>query len=170
MKLTNATRESFIDSVMKGIPVVNKFDIDDTMMKIRGKVEAALPKDILEFATKYPNLIKREKRLRFEILNSCGRWNVNTVNVIDHESCVPIGVTDYVILQKRNLDEQIERKVIRQRISDVTYSCTTLAKLKVALPELESYMPAEREVVKNLPIATGGLITDLLNIGLKVPK
>jgi hypothetical protein len=75
-----------------------------------------------------------------------------------------------VYVKERYDIEQGERATIRQRISDVTYSCTTLAKLKVALPELESYMPAELEVVKSLPIATGGLITDLLNIGLKVPK
>lgn len=173
MKLTNALRESFIDSVMNGIPIVNKYNKDDTMQEIRLAIEAQLPEDILEFAIKYPNLVKREKYFSFtelKYVNKDGWINTPSFYTIDHDDVKHIDIYKWVYAKQLHDIEQQDRANIRKRISDVTYSCTTLAKLKVALPELESYMPAEREVVKNLPIATGGLISDLLNVGLKVPK
>jgi len=173
MKLTNTMRESFIDSVMNGIPVVNKYNTDDTMQEIRLAIESQLPKDILQFANKYPNLIIRKKYFTFvelRYVRNDGTKATPYFYTIDHDDAKRIDILKWVYAKERYDIEQAERATIRQRISDVTYSCTTLAKLKAALPELESYMPAEREVVKNLPIATGGLITDLLNVGLKVPK
>lgn len=160
MKLTKAIREKFVDDVLAGIPVKHHFNIYDAMLEIRVLVEDKLPDDVKTFAKHHPNLIKREKRLRFESLIS-NRWGDTCVDVVQHCNCKVLPVTDYVILQKLNIEEQEEREKLRNRLLEISASCSTLTKLKVALPELESYMPVE-EVKRNLPIASGTVITDLL--------
>lgn len=169
MKLTKAIREQFVSDVLAGIPVKHHFNINDAMLEIRTLVEDKLPDDVKAFIKNHPNLIKREKRLRFESLIS-NRWGDTSVYVVDHDDCKVLPVTEYVILQKLNLDEIEERNVLSKRLLEISASCSTLAKLKVALPELESYMPVKQEVKRNLPIASGTVITDLLQLGLKIPK
>ena len=172
MKLTKAIREEFVDDVMNGIPVKYHFDFADAKSEIINAIEAQLPSDLLKVVREYPNLFLRNKRIELALLgykNGYGHYLNHAVYVIDHPNCKMINIDKHIDQNDKFETEQDERDALRKRLLEIANSCTTLAKLKVALPELESYMPNE-EVKRNLPVASGTVITDLLQLGLKIPK
>lgn len=172
MKLTKFMREQFVDDVMGGIPVEHRFDIEDAKSEIRSAIEMKLPVDLYRISREYPNLFTRSKSVyltQFKYTNHYGYESELSVRVIDHENCAEIDVRPWVFKKELADAELNERDVLRKRLTEIANACTTLAKLKVALPELESYMPVE-EVKRNLPVASGTVITDLLQLGLKIPK
>lgn len=172
MKLTKAMREEFVASVMSGIPIEHHYNSDDAESEIIKAVEMQLPNDMLNFVKNYPDLVLRNKRMEFKDLKY-RNWRdqvcYTSIYVIDHESCKPIDVSQWIEKQQKHDAEKQRRAELQRRLSEITKACTTLAKLKVALPELESYMPTE-VVKRDLPIASGTVITDLMQLGLKVPK
>lgn len=176
-RLTNEMRKSFVQDVLAGIPIKNKYNKDEAKMEIRQHIESALPKAIQDFISIYPNLVKREKHIDLEGLEYkyTDRWGARrtayvNVYVVDHESIQKPNIKKWIDRKNAHDKEMDERKNLEIRLMDIASSCTTLAKLKDALPELESYMPKEKESVKALPISTGGLVTDMIKKGLKVPK
>lgn len=176
MKLTKSMRDEFVDNVMAGIPVQHKFNNGEARLEIARAIEKQLPADVQEFAAKYPDLIKRCEYITLTGLEydqfdgKRTRMIRPLANVIDHPDAKPIDLTQWIERKRMCDEEQDRRKELRSRITQIAASCGTLAKLRDALPELESYMPAEQIAAKNLPIAAGGVVTDLLNAGLKVPK
>lgn len=172
MKLTKTMREKFVDGVLAGVPIKNHFNINDAKSEIINAIEKQLPDEIFKVVKNHPQVIQRTKRYKLDALsylNSDGYIRTPEIYTINHESCQMVDVTAWVELKKLADAEQEERKTLRDRLLELSASCSTLAKLKVALPELESYMPVE-EVKRNLPIASGTVITDLLQLGLKIPK
>lgn len=172
MKLTKSMREQFVDDVMRGIPVEHHFSIEDAKSEIRSAIEMKLPVALYRTLKEYPNLFRRDKIInltQFKYTNRYGRESELSVWVIEHDACTEIDVTAWVNLNKLHEEEQNKRNEISKRLYEIVNSCSTLAKLKIALPELETYMPTE-EVKRDLPVASGTVITDLLQLGLKVPK
>lgn len=172
MRLTNTMREKFLDDVMNGIPFKNYFNIDDAKSEIIKEIESKLPQDLLLTVKNYPNLICRQKRIEFEnfkYVRPNGWERILTVGVVDHENCVPIDINKWKEAYKLYVIEKDERDELSKRLCEIIWSCTTVAKLKLALPELESYMPKE-PILNQVPIAAGSVITDLLQLGLKIPK
>lgn len=177
MNLTNKLRAEFVNDVMKSIPLVNYYNTADAMQEIRIETESRLPAEILTFSKNYPNLLERSLQitvveLRYEQTDYRGIVNTRRpyFNTVDHPvNLLPIDYTKWIDKKKRYDDEQHSRLLLSDRLNQIASSCSTLAKLKVAFPELESYMPLE-VVKKNLPTASGSIVTDLLNVGLKIPK
>lgn len=177
MNLTNKLRSEFVNDVMKSIPLIHYYNMADAMQEIRIETENRLPSDILTFSKNHPNLLERNlqitvRELSYEFVNH--RGNSDTRNpyfkTVDHPvNKLPIDYSKWVDKKKRYDDEQNSRLVLADRLNQIASSCSTLAKLKAAFPELESYMPVE-VVKKNLPVASGSIVTDLLNVGLKIPK
>lgn len=173
MKLTKAIREKFVHDVLVGIPVKHHFNMQDAKSEIINAIEKQLPDEIFKVVKNHQQVIQRTKWYKLDALsylNSDGYKRTPEIYTINHESCQMVDVTAWVELKKLADAEQEERKTLRDRLLEISASCSTLAKLKVALPELESYMPVEQEVKRNLPIASGTIITDLLQHGLKIPK
>lgn len=173
MKLTKAMREKFVDDVLAGIPIQHGYDLSEAKEQIRALYESQLPSDILTFAKKYPNLIKRDKYFNLKALAYLSKDRYErqpSVWVIDYENYIEADLSQWVKFKHLADAELEERKSLRNRLLEIANACTTLAKLKVALPELESYMPVEQEVKRNLPVASGTVITDLLQLGLKIAK
>lgn len=172
MKLTNTMRKQFVDDVLAGIPVKHHFDMRDAKSEIINAIEAKLPSEILKVVKENPQIIIRSKRFKLDelsYLNSDGFKRTPEIYTVQHESCKMIDFTAWVNLKELADIEQEERKVLHARLLEISNSCSTLTKLKVALPELESYMPAE-VVKRDLPVASGTVVTDLLQLGLKIPK
>lgn len=164
-RLTNLMRDTFIEQVMNGIPVQHPFNIDDVKQKVRILIESKLPQDIKTFSKNYPNLVKREKSFYLS-----DKLRGRSVYVIDHDSCTLPDLKEFE-KQKEMHDSEIGRRnEIRNQLYSVTYACTTVEKLKLALPELESYMPKAND--RQLPIAvpTDVVVANLMQAGLKVPK
>lgn len=178
MRLTNMHREEFVEDVMAGIPVEHKYNQHDAEIEIARAIEKQLPADVQAFAKKHPNLIQRTHQikleaLKFERYDSFYKKKVTVtphVLVINHPDTKLIDLTPWSERKRLFDEEQDRRNELRSRISQIAASCNTLKQLKEALPELESYMPEEELAKRNLPIAAGGVITDLLRAGLKVPK
>lgn len=172
MKLTKAIREQFVNDVLAGIPTKHFFNMQDAKSEIINAIEKQLPDEIFKVVKNHPQVIQRTKRYKLDALsylNSDGYIRTPEIYTINHESCQMVDVTAWVELKKLADAEQDERALLGTRLREISASCSTLAKLKAALPELESYMPVE-EVKRNLPIASGTVITDLLQLGLKIPK
>ena len=177
MRLSNAIREDFVESVMSGIPVLHKYSKSEAVREIVAAMEEQLPDDIKKFAKCHPNLIKRErnwslKELKYDWISEgkYARSDYPYAYTIDHESVERIDTTKWVDLKKAADKEKEERKELEERLKQITNSCNSLKQLKEALPEFESYMPEEAETVRNLPVAAGSIVTDLLAAGLKIPK
>lgn len=168
MILTKAHRADFLDAVMAGVPIKHPFDISLAKREIRIAIENQLSRDVRYFTERYPDLVKREKYISLDPLKS-GRY-LASIHVIDRPEASKIDLAPWVKAQDLAEAEQEERGALRARLAEIAASCSTLAKLKAALPELESYMPKELKTNKNLPVAAGSVVTDLLAVGLKVPK
>jgi len=167
-RLTNVMRDTFIEQVINGIPVKHPFDLQDVKEQILKRVESNLPVDIKSFAKKYPYLIKRNKNIYLPECLTGGRYR--TITTIDHESCKMIDCSEFELQLKNHENENEARAKVRGELYSVAYACTTVEKLKLALPELESYMPKAND--RQLPIAvpTDVVVENLMRAGLKVPK
>lgn len=176
MRLSKQIINDFVDEVMAAIPRKNKYNKNDAEEQIRHAVEAQMPEEILAFAKKFPNLVRRDKYMSIEPLtyfwtasNGNSRKSTPSIRTFDHEAAKMVDVREWVKQKEAYEKEEEERKQKRSRLLEVASSCSTLKQLEAALPALKSYMPAER-VEKKLPVAAGGLVSDLLASGLKVPK
>jgi hypothetical protein len=172
MKLSKTIREKFVSDVLAGIPIKHHFNMQDAKSEIINGIEEQLPLGLLQTVKTYPQVIQRHKYYKLDTLyyiNSDGYKRTPEIYVVNHASCEMIDLSKWLLQKKLAESEHEERKVLQKRLTEITASCTTLAKLKLALPELESYMPVE-EVKRNLPIASGTVITDLIQFGLKIPK
>ena len=174
MNLNNKLRTDFVDAVLAGIPVVNYYNRENAKQEIRKEIEKQMPADIQAFAKKYPDLIERNKNIRLDLLayeDARGGRHFPYIRTVDHSSAELIPLDKWVALKTASDKEQAEREreTLHDRLTQIASACTTLAKLKEAMPELISYMPEEVEK-RNLPITTGGLVTELLAAGLSIPK
>lgn len=176
MQLTKAIREDFLDEVMEAIPRKHQYNKDDALQEIRKAIEAQLPREIIDFANAYPHLVRRENYIEVEALNyeyESDRGYLRTatpsVRTFRHDLAKLVDVTHWAMLKEAYDAEEYERKQYRSRLAEIVAACKTLKQLEEALPELKSYMP-EEPVKRNLPIAAGTIVTDLLKAGLKVPK
>lgn len=176
MNLTKALREEFVDAVMNGIARHHHFELGDAKKAIAKAIEDQLPEDLKAVVAKYPDLFKRDKYIALHELDYIrtdekGRSRSVYVYlyVIDHDDAKPVDLSRWVELKKLADDEEYQRRELRSRITQIAAACTTLKKLKEALPELESYMPAEVEK-RDLPVAAGTVVTDLMAAGLRIPK
>lgn len=169
-RLSNLMRDTFIEQVMSGVPVLHPFNIDDVKEKIAKLIEARLPEDIKAFDKKHPGLLMRSKSLYLPESLSTGRRNCYYVNVVNHEACEMVDCSGFE-LQKRNHDTEVsQRAEMRSQLYSIAYACNTVEKLKLALPELESYMPKAND--RHLPVATPTdvVVANLMGAGLKIPK
>lgn len=176
MQLTKAIRDDFLDEVMEAIPRKNHYRREDALEEIRKAVEEQLPREIIDFSKAYPQLTRRDNCIEIEALTfdyECDRGflrkSTPAIRTFKHELAKLVDVTPWAKLKEAYDAEEYERKQYRSRLGEIVGACRTLKQLEEALPELKSYMPAEPEK-RNLPVAAGTIVTDLLKAGLKVPK
>jgi hypothetical protein len=170
MKLTKAQRTDFVKAVMADLPrtamkarraAINKFK-DDCLNR--------LPSDVLKVYKKYPKMFNAEQ---FQLQGFGVLWNEREISP-DSSNWVYVPVIDTGKLplepdystQKPYKDECWAAHKLELRINDVVSQCMTLSDLKFAFPEFEKYMPkVQEEVVRNLPVAAGGLVADICKFG-----
>lgn len=179
MRLTKLDKKNFVDSVLAGMPIVNKWDSFEAKMDIQRAYDAMLPPEIQVVIKKYPDIIQRDAHKEYKELVEKGEWTksewnkhfiVRLVRIDGVYDDAKVDISKWVALYDAWSKEFEVRNDFRKRLSDIVNSCNTLNALKAALPELESYMPNESSAVTNLPVAAGGLVKDMLSSGLKVPK
>lgn len=167
-RLTNSMRDVFIDQVMAGIPVNNPFNFEDVKEQILKRVEDNLPVDIKTFIKKYPYLIRRNKSLYLPESLTGGRYRA--ITTVDHDSCQMVDCSEFESQLKNHEIEKESRNKVRSELYSVVYACTTVEKLKIALPELESYMPKKNDRQLPISVPTDVVVSNLMQAGLKVPK
>lgn len=186
MRLTNAIRESFVDSVIRAVPVTASYDGFDAAVKLCKLVESRYaPALVLEFSSKHGELLKRNKVIYCEELNEVSVTGIRTrcfsFYVVD---ALPFDIeqllaedVEYQALVKSLASDKVNQVAEKEKLSDmrarlraVTMSCTTTEKLALALPELTHFIPKEVTPTAQLPVSTDGIAGDLFKAGLTIPK
>lgn len=175
MRLTNDFRRTFVAAVMDSIPRKHRFDSDAIKDELRQASEAGLPQEVRLFAKKYPNLIQRTRLVWLDgvpegLARSVARIP-RSIYVLDHEDVTTPDVSGILARASAYVEEEAFRRELSTRLQEIAASCTTLKALQDALPELVGFMPAEQPgMKKQLPVAAGGLVSELVSAGLAIPK
>lgn len=184
MRLTNAMRNDFVQQVMNAIPwksvLHSKKDSD---MFVEHFESNALPEDVNAFRKKHRHLLAYTHCVRIPDYDRNALTGKNTkrldiylpnCNTVDQylESEKFKSFVEYMqsLRNEYNLEVQ-ERETVKTRLQDAVAECTTLEKLKLLLPDLESYFPVyEKPQPKFLPVAADTLASSLIKMGLPIPK
>lgn len=164
MKLTKSDREAFVRAVIDDVPTVDYQEQAETL--VRSVALSTFPEDLRPMVTKYPDYFEDHyvwlpgqlQNRYFKIDKSCAYelFKGKFPEIWKQLSALA-----------KQLEEQNERvRTLRQQLSGVIESCSTLKQAKERLPEFEKYLPQERNgvAVANLP-AISNLVTDLMAAG-----
>ena len=172
MRLTNFIRDSFIRAAMDDVPKVNYTEQAE-------KIAREFLKE--EFKRVFPNIDMTGEALTW--LEKCSVKMPNNLTNI-YAACPsyeyiqskgPEVWKQLVELGKLNDEQYAKRSELKSRLHGVAYACTTSKQLLEALPEFESYLPAEEaKAAKNLP-ALANVLSDFVKAGWpknqpKMPK
>ena len=170
MRLTNDKRRAFVNAVIADVP---KVDYKEQIRKLL--LDAAvemLPEPIRK--------IWDNPELRHYLGSNyiyCFNVGVGVAypRNIERESDFSIGVLDAVDnldTLDTNQNEKIEE--LKTKLTSLVNGCSTLKQLKLAVPELEKYMPADNQLSlshtnRSLPVVTN-VMADLAKAGWKETK
>lgn len=168
MRLTNDKRRAFVNAVIADVP---KVDYKEQIRKLL--LDAAvemLPEPIRK--------IWDNPELRHYLGSNyiyCFNVGVAYPRNIQCESDFPIGTIHALDKLKVKADEQVEKiEELKTKLTSLVNGCSTLKQLKLAVPELEKYMPADNQLSlshtnRSLPVVTN-VIADLVKAGWKETK
>jgi|GEM_PF-4087395 len=164
MRLTAKHKSDFVKAVMSSVPTPATKARADAISDFTKVLERRLPPSILKLSKQYPNVFRR-------VSGYCPELGEHVYHIsMDPTAPLPEAKgADTVMMNYRKELENLRN--LRVRLRDLTVACTTLAQLSAALPELTAYMPkdvAKEPKLKNLPVAAGGVVADLLKAGLPV--
>ena len=160
MRLTKHHKEAFVNAVMQDVPMV---DYDEQAEKlITDEARNDMPQPVRDV---FDNKDLR-KYLQYSYHSTLGY--LRSVHVYQHEGWQ---VNEQATAKLRKLSElkneqNHKRRQLKEKLSGVINSCTTLKQAQDLLPKFIKYLPAESETAgtKNLPAITG-LVTDLTELG-----
>ena len=171
MRLTKEIRIDFVTAVMAGIPRKFTYTRQNAEDESRRISLAAAPEVVKQCFKEAPYYLS--------FVSNCSRKDPDPEHDRKYLTLVCLAGQNFKdldfngIAEKRakHIAETHERLELVKRLEDVANSCLTLKELRAALPDLVSYMPEEKVVNKrSLPTVSRGLIDDLKQNGLKVPK
>lgn len=165
MKLTNYTRDAFIDSVMNDVPKI------DYHAEYRAEFLKAylptLPKAVQDLWA------SNATRPYLAVNTVCGCGSSFAVPTHDRYSSViaPLGsaATLASIVAAHNAQKQA-RESLRVNLKGAAYGCTTTKALRELLPEFDRYLPAEIEKTsRQLPVVQN-IMADFVKAGWPAKK
>ena len=181
MKLTKKHREDFVDAVMADVPKESySTQIEDVIRKLW---RAILKREKLENVDAN-RLNKESVHVRYYIHDTTKeavakipegerKWDY-TYNSIcalrlhgltEEDAEKLLNSAEVVELVNKAVEQHNQRATLRQKITAVIASCSTLKQAKEALPEFEKYLPAEPgKMDRSLPVV-GNLVAELTKAG-----
>lgn len=164
MKLTKSDREAFVRAVINDVPTVDYQEQAEKL--VRSMALSTFPEDLRPMVTKYPDYFENHYvHLPGQLQNRYFKINKFYSHKSFQEKFPEIWEQLETLAEQ--LKEQGDRvATLRQQLSGVIESCSTLKQAKERLPEFEKYLPQERNgvAVANLP-AISNLVTDLKAVG-----
>lgn len=193
MRLTKAMREQFVEAVEKHLPDIPDFDNQTQCDEpVRKAAEGVLPKEVRDFAKKYPRYVDRGFSSRQVLYLTTSdrdlfrgrRPNELSTRYIDADPSEPglaaaqkaavKAATEKVAADfKAWKERRIERNRLLDRLREVAYAATTDKALKELLPEFAHLVPESSglSVDRSLPVAAASaVVADLVKAGLKMPQ
>lgn len=181
MKLTKKHREDFVDAVMADVPKENyATQIEDVIRKLwrailkREKLENVDAERLNKEAVHVCYSIHdTTKEAVVEIPKGERRWDYTSrficslrLHGLTEEEAKELPASAEVAeLVGKVVVQYNQRAALRQKITAVIASCTTLKQAKEALPEFEKYLPAEPgKMDRSLPVV-GNLVAELTKAG-----
>lgn len=167
MRLTNELRDEFLNKVDKSIRRRHKFDDSAYTEAVKALVEEKTPNEVFDFKKKYPRFIGSGTYVKVETpLYGTMYFSALTEEnypKVDEKKLAELG-KKYELYNK----EQERIKEATRKLRGIAYSCSTLKKLKEALPELVKFMPEETTGQKYLPVSPviGEVVSELLSLGV----
>ncbi len=152
MKLTNDVRRAFVRAVMQDVPLPDYVKLKEEAQRA---LVAAMDKNVRECYKTNP------KALISQYITHLSDRTGLTLIVGD--------VKNYREVVTPFLEPDKSRKELYEKLAHVSQACTTVNRLKAALPELAKYLPSESEPTKNLP-AVANVVSDLVKLGWKGGK
>lgn len=167
MRLTNEIRDEFISKVDKSIRRRHPLNQSKYVEAVKALVEASTPKEVLEFKKKYPRFIGSGTYVKVEAPVYGTMW-FHALTEDDRPQLDPVALAELGKKHALYLKERDRIKETKNKLRAIVYSCSTLKKLKEALPELVKYMPEETSVQKYLPVSPviGEVVSELLSLGV----
>ena len=159
-RLTKTLREVFVRAVMDDVP---QPDEDQCSKEFQELVNKEMPPEVLAAFLKYPDWLNPESH--------CVTWGraANERSVWLRYKWFSSSQDDFSTEMKEYIEKLADivenRNKLRAKIKGVAESCTTIAHLKIALPELEKYMPEDTPApTKQLPVMAN-LMADVIALG-----
>lgn len=170
MRLTNFIRDAFVRAAMADVPKINYEE------QAHGIARAYMQ---AEFKRVFPKI-----DINGEARNWLNKSSVDMPGSIGNVHCItpewgylktkPVW-EELQKLASLNSEQNAKHRDLRERLNSVAYSCTTRKQLLEALPEFETYLPAEEgKAARNLP-AVANVLSDFVKAGWpknqpKMPK
>lgn len=162
MRLTVKHKSDFVKAVMSSVPTPAAKARADAISDYTRVLENRLPPSVLKLSKQYPNVFRR-------VSGYCPELGEHVYHIsMDPTAPLPEARGADTVM-KNYRKEQENLLSLRMRLRDLTAACTTLAQLSAAFPDLTAYMPkdaAKESKLKNLPVAAGGIVADLVKAGL----
>lgn len=160
MKLTNYLRDAFINAAMQDVP---QTDYREQIQKLmQDDFDSQLPKEVLAMSKKFPGYFSTGDPLRLG--NGLGyvyariwiRGEMPTLTKAGKDAQQKL--LDADLLQQKNLN------VLKEKLHNVAYGCSTTNALATALPEFQKYLPTEPAKATSLP-ALANVVSDFVKAG-----
>lgn len=150
MNLTELIRDSFVRAVMDDVPKPN-------YAKLKEQAQAALVKAMAPAVAKaYKAVPKALLSRSFDYLSDRDGYVALSVGDLDGKDANKI-VAEFQ-------QPQLDRDALRTKLYSVAKGCKTVKQLRLQLPELAHYLPDEKDVTANLPVANN-VMAEMVKMG-----
>ena len=168
MRLTKDTRSAFVRAVIADVP---KVDYDEQIRKLLLDTAIGLLPEPVRKIWDDPEL---NSYLRTTYHYFAG-VSVCIPRTTDIKESFPAEILNAIDdLENKSYKQYEKITELRTKLTTVVNGCSTLKQLKLALPELEKYMPADNQLTlshtnRSLPVVAN-VMGDLIKAGWKYPK
>lgn len=169
MKLTNSYRDQFVDAVMSAVPWLTTMTATKFVEEVEQRAMDALPEEVRELSKKYPEMLNMvDCSHRFEHAGRTSWAYIVRPVMINFEK---LNLKAIVKARYENEKESDQRQETARKLRAIAGSCSTLSKLRLALPDLVSYMPEEVGDVRcSTALVDPSVMKTLKESGLPIPK
>lgn len=146
MKLTNHTRNLFINNVIKAIPRKRKITSDQAAAEIEAIAQNLYPAALKKFIKRYPTAVYR-KGLSYRVKSPSetrGGGMTIYVNFVEVDETKNLPVEPVLQKVRDHLKENEELAEYKRRLQQIAYGCSTYKQLAEALPELAKFIPGQQ--------------------------
>lgn len=168
MRLLNEHREAFVNAVMASLPWKHPMSNIKFSEQVEQLAMDALPSEVRALSKKYPGMLSiREISFKYEHAGWTGWAYIGRPDMVDLSK---LNLKALIKARFENEEESLQRNQTRAKLMAIASSCTTLSALKLALPDLVSYMPEDVKSSRSTALVDPTLIRGLKKSGLPIPK